>query len=328
MHSRIVLFVWMLACATLLSSCSDSPATLASSSGKTAEILFVIDKPIWNGSTGDSIRSIFRAEYPGLGQPEPLFSTAQIEQRSFTKMFESHRNIIIVEIKPEATKPLFELRKNVWAQPQLVFKLVAADEKSLLNHITINSKQIINYLYENERERMVRAFTRDNDVVASSELKAHMGFKIIIPKGYFIAKKDKDFCWIRRETEETSIGLLLYTYPYTDTLSFNETYILTLRDSLSKLHVPGPSEGSFMQVSRKVVMPQSVNTKFKDIYATEVRGLWEVQGDFMGGPFLSYTFVDEEKNRVVTLDGFVYAPRFDKRDYMIQVEALLNTYEK
>ncbi len=56
-----------------------------------------------------------------------------------------------------------------------------------------------------------------------------------------------------------------------------------------------------------------------------MRGLWELHGDFMGGPFVSYTVVDERHNRVVTLDGFVYNPGHDKRDLLRQIESLLYT---
>jgi hypothetical protein len=53
--------------------------------------------------------------------------------------------------------------------------------------------------------------------------------------------------------------------------------------------------------------------------------LWRVEGDFMGGPFVNITFVDEKTSRLVILDGFVYAPKYDKRDYLRQVEALMHS---
>jgi hypothetical protein len=49
-------------------------------------------------------------------------------------------------------------------------------------------------------------------------------------------------------------------------------------------------------------------------YVREMRGLWEVKVDFMGGPFISWTMVDEKRNRIVTAFGFVYAPKIGKRN--------------
>lgn len=55
----------------------------------------------------------------------------------------------------------------------------------------------------------------------------------------------------------------------------------------------------------------------------EMRGFWDVHGDFMGGPFVSYTTVDTATNRVFTLDCYIYSPKTPKRNYMRGVEHLL-----
>ena len=56
----------------------------------------------------------------------------------------------------------------------------------------------------------------------------------------------------------------------------------------------------------------------------EMRGFWDVEGDFMGGPFVSYTTVDTATDRVFTLDCYVYSPKLPKRNYMREVEHLLH----
>ena len=53
--------------------------------------------------------------------------------------------------------------------------------------------------------------------------------------------------------------------------------------------------------------------------------MWKVVNDFMGGPFISYTFVDPEHERVITLDGYVYNPNGLKRNFVRQLEAIFNT---
>ena len=72
-------------------------------------------------------------------------------------------------------------------------------------------------------------------------------------------------------------------------------------------------------------IPKEREINLKGNYAKELRGLWHVQGDFMGGPFVSYSMVDEHRNRVITIDGYVYAPKFDKREYLRQLHALALT---
>ena len=63
-------------------------------------------------------------------------------------------------------------------------------------------------------------------------------------------------------------------------------------------------------------------TDFPGGYAVETRGLWEVENDFMGGPFISYTFIDQENNKVITLDGYVYNPNDVKKNYLRQLEGI------
>jgi len=62
-------------------------------------------------------------------------------------------------------------------------------------------------------------------------------------------------------------------------------------------------------------------------YYTELKGLWRLEGDFMGGPFISLSTVDTIRNRVVTVEGYVYAPKNDKRNFLRQTEAILYTLE-
>ena len=57
----------------------------------------------------------------------------------------------------------------------------------------------------------------------------------------------------------------------------------------------------------------------------ELHGLWDGEGDFMGGPFVSYTTVDTKTNRVFTLDGYGYSPKLHKRNFVRGVEHLLYT---
>ncbi|HQQ12075.1 MAG TPA: DUF4837 family protein, partial [Bacteroidales bacterium] len=91
-------------------------------------------------------------------------------------------------------------------------------------------------------------------------------------------------------------------------------------------YVPGPSDGSFMTTDKEFVKPKLVKTThFVTDYATEVRGMWNVTGDFMAGPYLSYTFVNPASQQLVTAEGYIYYPNKDKRDQLRQLEALLHS---
>ena len=87
--------------------------------------------------------------------------------------------------------------------------------------------------------------------------------------------------------------------------------------------IPGPSDGSYMTTS-KVFTPRYRFFRLEGRAWVEMRGFWDVEGDFMGGPFVSYTTVDTATDRVFTLDCYVYSPKLPKRNYMREVEHLLH----
>jgi hypothetical protein len=117
---------------------------------------------------------------------------------------------------------------------------------------------------------------------------------------------------------------MIHRRPLDDDLLLLGKDILPVRDSLCKAYVPGQFDGTYMTTEYR--LPPSIEpTELAGRFGLETRGLWRVEGDFMGGPFLSYTLFDEENERIVTLEGFVYAPDMDKRRLLFELEAIMNS---
>jgi hypothetical protein len=62
-------------------------------------------------------------------------------------------------------------------------------------------------------------------------------------------------------------------------------------------------------------------------YALETRGLWKVENDFMGGPFVSYSFLSPKDSQIYTIIGYVYNPNKKKRDLLRQMESMIYSIE-
>ncbi|NQY06084.1 MAG: DUF4837 family protein, partial [Flavobacteriaceae bacterium] len=43
------------------------------------------------------------------------------------------------------------------------------------------------------------------------------------------------------------------------------------------------------------------------------------------GPYLNYIIEDKKNNRLLVIEGFTYAPRLEKRNYMFELEAILKS---
>jgi len=294
--------------------------------GKTAEIVVVTNNQTkWDGEIGETVRTFFNQDFEVLPQTEPLFGLANLQIVNFnnSKMFKSHHNIFIINIDKKSKEATLEVKKDLWSRPQRIVKITAPTDSSFINFFNKKKEVIESIFMESERERLIRTFKAFKDHEIQNELRKNFDLTLEVPGGFFIAKKYSNFMWLRKEGQKNSLGILIYTYDFTDTLAFNPERIISYRNTLSKEYIPGPSEGSFMVVDEKFMPVISRRIDFNGMFAVETRGLWKVEGDFMGGPFVNYTFVDEKRNKVITLDGYVYAPNAKKRDLLIQLEAIL-----
>jgi hypothetical protein len=307
-------------------SCGGDKMTGQRSSGKTAEVIVVMSSEAqWKGVMGDTLRAFFDKEYPQLPQPESYFSAVYTPRAVFTssKLFKPHHNIFIIEIDKKYKKAELNARKNVWAKPQRVIQITAPDTDAFITLFEEKKDFILTVLEDSEKQRLVNTFAAFRDYPVQEEIRKSFHFSIEIPGGFYVAKKFSNFMWIRKETGKFSQGIMIYSYDFTDTVAFNQKRIISYRDSIAKAYIPGPSEGSYMAVSKDYIKPVSKQVDLNGLFAVETRGLWKVEGDFMGGPFINYTFVDEKRNKVITIDGYVYAPNAPKRNMVMQLESII-----
>ena len=99
-----------------------------------------------------------------------------------------------------------------------------------------------------------------------------------------------------------------------------------MRNAMLKDLVPGQSKGSYMVTEMNFPISFK-HFDFQKNYAVEMRGLWKVNGDFMGGPFVNISFLDSVNNRIICMDAYVYYPNHNKRELLRELEAIMYTYK-
>ena len=97
-----------------------------------------------------------------------------------------------------------------------------------------------------------------------------------------------------------------------------------LRDSVMKSNIKGETNAMYMQTAALPVNVNMIHERNKNLII--FRGLWEVKGDAMGGPFVSH--VIEHKGNTLVVEAFVFAPGKKKRNYLRQLEAALYTLKQ
>ncbi|MBQ8838951.1 MAG: DUF4837 family protein [Bacteroidales bacterium] len=296
-------------------------------SGKAGEVVVVIGKADWEGAVGTVLRDSLACDCPFLPQREPLYNLANVAPNGFTNMFQIHRNIIIVNISGSVTEPGVIFKKDVWARPQTVIYINASDSESAVMLIQENSSRMVAVLEQAERDRVISNAKRYEERSLAPIVTEMVGGSPHFPSGYQLKKKTNDFIWISYEIQHMTQGILIYKYPTVPGEQMLELdNILKTNAEMLKENVPGMFDNTYM-ITSEVVRPSIEYKKYKGLDFAEIRGLWEVHNDYMGGPFVAHAFYSRDGKEVIVLEAFVYAPKYDKRQYLRQVESVLYSFE-
>jgi hypothetical protein len=303
----------------------DEERTKQRSVGNTSEILVVVqNEEQWEFRIGQVIREYLEQPQFGMTQNENIFKLSHITISSFSEMLQKHRNLIIVNIDDKAPKATIESINDYWAEPQQIFRITAPSAEAFVEVFEQNSRTIIRKFNQSERNRIESVFKTATGNKAIDQIKLDAGLTFVVPADYSIAKSEPGFIWVRKEAAEYSQGFVIISEEYQDTAQFSKASILARTNRYLQQYVPGSVDSSYMVIDEVSLEPMAtLATDFLVEYAVEIRGIWKVHNDFMGGPFVSYTFVNPNNNKIITLYGYVYKPNKEKRDLLRQVETIL-----
>ena len=297
-------------------SCSDNQQKLLpASSGNINNVSVVSSDELWDGAVGDIIRENFGRPIYGLPQIEPVFSLSHIPSKVFSGFATKSRTILKVDISEK--EGVFNF-KNTYASPQRIIQITASSSDKIIEIINENLNSIYSTMYLNEIQEKQRRISKNLN--QTQAIKKNIGLTLRFPSAYRVAKVDSNFVWIRRDIETGSVNLFISRYN-----DKNNSSILKIRDSISKHHIPGPVENTFMSTD-PIYTPSSQQISIRGKQILETRGLWEIKGQFMAGPFLNYQFESNTKqDEYIMLDGFVYSPGSSKREYVFELEAIMRS---
>lgn len=328
---------FLIACALVLtfSGCEESnELMLPGKVGPAGELLVVVDDALWEGPIGDAIEEVTGRPYDLLPQYEPEYSLSVINRKSFDRFFKPHRNILFVDMddRIDTQEPSLKMYRDKYASGQLFIEVKGKTPQAIADIITLRGNEMLSALDEEELKRVGDLVRTYPNLPLSNAVMDKFGFTMDFPRDAFLAKETGNFVWINREltrmkggnNHDIKQGWFMYTYPYDNDSVFSFDWLVAKRDEMLKAHVPGDIEGSYMQTQMKMI-PTYEEKSFKGQFSSQIRGLWTMENDFMGGPFFSMTVYDEPNQRIVTVEGYAYAPYFDKREYIREVEAVVKS---
>lgn len=322
---RIISYFSMVLTVLALASCSNGKKGVftPTSSGRAYEILVVVEPGVWERPAGRALFDVLDTDVPGLPQSERSFRISYTAERNFDQVLKLFRNIIIVKIDEMYTQPKLKYSRDVYASPQMIMTIQAPNEEAFRKFVDDNRQTIIDFFVKSEMNRQIGLLKEKHNKDISARVKTIFNCDIWLPAELTNSKKGEDFFWASTNTATADMNFVMYSYPYKDNNTFTKEYFIHKRDSVMKANVPGARQGMYMATDTMSVEVR--NTGVKGDYTMEVRGLWHIKGDMMGGPFVSHSRVDRTTGRVVVAEVFIYSPDKLKRNLMRQMEASLYT---
>ncbi len=293
--------------------------------GKAGEMLVIMDDKIKSSPGGQELQALLQDTYLGLPQEEPHFKMSVAPHRSFSSFMKTIRNLIVVNVGSDVTEEHVKYYKDRWAKPQAMVSISAKDTAKLHQLIEEHQLRILSFFNKAERDRNIASYKKYPSDELVKLVQNQFAVNLNVPASLSNKKSNDSFLWMNEAADWGFQGMFMYEIPYVGEGTFSKEYLLNKRDSILHKNVPGPSDGSYMTTEHQfpVIYKQA---KINDIEVVELRGLWKVQNDMMGGPFVLQARLNPKTNTVVVTDGFVYSPeKPDKRDKVRQVEALMYT---
>ncbi len=311
-------------CLLLVLSCNDKNSNiiyLPASSGNINSISVVADNLLWEDKVGGAIRNVMAAPAKGLPQDEPMFSLKQIPTPVFTDFATRSRIILKVE-KTDSTG--IEIKENVYAKPQTVVVIKGKTDQEIISQIKENEAKIIDAFTKREISEKLRRINKS--LLNDKEMEAALGFTIDIPSAYKITKNQDNFYWIRKEfSSSKTLDLMFYSYPLDGIRKGDSTVVdvINMRNKMVKDGIDG--EDGIIMTTENAYAPSIFEAIIDNKLAYETRGIWKIEGAYMGGPFVNYAIEDKVNNRYLVAEGYVYAPSLDKREYVFELEAIIKS---
>ncbi len=326
------------------------PRYLPNATGKPGDIILIMDSVQWRGELGSEVRKIFRSEFPGLPQSEPMFNIIWVHP-SRLKLLTQIRNLIYVFTLDQTTQGSKTLirdftpetldkirsdsgfyrfnRKDEYAKGQEVLYLFSDTQANLIRHLRKDRQQLIDFFNDVERKRLEKNLfgTKSTTGVASFLRKEH-NIELRVPIGYVLADKQNDFIWLRQIEAEKDKDVFITWKPYESEYQLLPDSVVTWRDATAKKYLYEDPENpiSYLVTEKEHSDVLARQVKLNGHFAMQVRALWKTNNNSMGGPYVGYALVDQGAGRLYYIEGFAYAPGKDKREIVRELETILGTF--
>ena len=344
-HIRLLPIICLLL--LFLTSCSTGGRNgkLPKSTGMPYEVVL-------EGDTDSIVTKMLTEDVTGLPQPEPLCRLIQVKKGRTRGNYLLVRTRIVVNIGERDSENRSKretdsdnrdfsvtLRHDENASPQNIIRITARSAQQLRERL--NGEKLRHIVDEVELKHLADIISCNpskQNKEMQDEIKKMFGIDMKIPAAMNASKKAKDFIWISNNASSGMQNLLVFKVKNAeqraekaknadrragkvknaDRRAGKEKSEERRMKNSNAFHV-NVNDKALIDSILRTNMPGETDSMYMVIPHLSERGLWEMKGDAMGGPYVMHCIHN------LYIIGFVYAPEMKKKILIKQLEAAIST---
>lgn len=234
----------------------------------------------------------------------------------------------VQELVREGKEHVF-VQKDLWYHGQTVVHLTGRTMAELRDFMAANAQQLEYYFKQAWDEREIarmRSLPREEEI--EQRLLDEHGFSFTTIKSWFIAKDSAALNTVllrRQAPAQTERWLMVHWIDTTNTALLTNAFAYETRNRLTEILYRTYDDSAWVVID-SVNHLQFDEVNFQDRFAIRMKGLWRMSDYSMGGPFVSYLFYDEQQKRIYFIEGSVFAPKYEKKKLIQDVDVMIKTF--
>jgi len=318
--------------------------------GNDDDIIVIADSMLYFNFEAEMLHVFEKIIY--TPQPENLFNLQRENIGSLRKL-QNRKNIIILgslDSKDQTSQYLSEVldssvtelikrgeeffinKTDLWAKDQLVMFIIGNTMDELKKKILDGNEELL-YSFRNSSNK--RLFSKlykpslENKKIAA-ELLSDYGWSMYIQPGVELAKSDSlnNFVWLR-SGRNTPVERWVFVRWIDNASSkyLNNDSLINIRNRTTKKYYRVTGDSVCVDISFGMSKPMVSQADFNGHYALMCQGFWTFNDKSGGGPFVSYSFLDEKTNRFYMIDASIFAPKYYKKKLIQQADVILSSFK-
>ena len=286
---------------------------------------------VLEGDTDSIVTKMLTEDVTGLPQPEPLCRLIQVKKGKTRGNYLLVRTRIVVNIgeRDFGEQNIGErdfsvtLHHDENAAPQNIIRITAQSAQQLRERL--NGEKLRHIVDEVELKHLADIISGNpskQNREMQDEIKKMFGIDMKIPAAMNASKKAKDFIWISNNASSGMQNLLVFKVKSEERRA-GKGKVKSEERRMKNSNAFHGNDKALIDSILRTNMPGETDSMYMVIPVLSERGLWEIKGDAMGGPY-----VMRRIHNNLYIIAFVYAPEMKKKILIKQLEAAISTIRR